>query len=180
MIQDLRFEGGLRPIAINPEKDKMTRLHARTAKIEAGQVFLPERAAWLRDFQAEMKQFPNGRYDDPRAWRVVCLGPQQFNTTTSMGRLTLNVLLSFAQFEREVISERIRDKIAASPTLQGFLNSCSSMCGKFLQLAHASAGTLIISSGLNVSVIQGGCCETVGPLPGKCRKLRASCRANSR
>jgi site-specific DNA recombinase len=39
---------------------------------------------------------------------------QQFNTTTSMGRLTLNVLLSFAQFEREVTSERIRDKIAAS------------------------------------------------------------------
>ncbi|WP_442971807.1 recombinase family protein [Rhodoplanes sp. Z2-YC6860] len=39
---------------------------------------------------------------------------QSFNTTTSMGRLTLNVLLSFAQFEREVIGERIRDKIAAS------------------------------------------------------------------
>src|SRR5205823_8495904 len=39
---------------------------------------------------------------------------QHFNTTTSMGRLTLNVLLSFAQFEREVTGERIRDKIAAS------------------------------------------------------------------
>ena len=39
---------------------------------------------------------------------------QQFNTTTSMGRLTLNILFSFAQFEREVIGERIRDKIAAS------------------------------------------------------------------
>ena len=39
---------------------------------------------------------------------------QQFNTTTSMGRLTLNVLLCFAQFEREVIGERVRDKIAAS------------------------------------------------------------------
>ena len=39
---------------------------------------------------------------------------QQFNTTTSMGRLTLNVLLYFAQFEREVTSERIRDKVAAS------------------------------------------------------------------
>ena len=39
---------------------------------------------------------------------------QAFNTTTSMGRLTLNVLLSFAQFEREVIGERVRDKIAAS------------------------------------------------------------------
>ena len=41
---------------------------------------------------------------------------QAFNTTTSMGRLTLNVLLSFAQFEREVTGERIRDKIAASKT----------------------------------------------------------------
>src|SRR4051794_27896457 len=39
---------------------------------------------------------------------------QQFNTTNSMGRLTLNVLLSFAQFEREVTGERIRDKVAAS------------------------------------------------------------------
>jgi site-specific DNA recombinase len=39
---------------------------------------------------------------------------QSFNTTTSMGRLTLNILLSFAQFEREVIGERVRDKIAAS------------------------------------------------------------------
>ena len=38
---------------------------------------------------------------------------QQFNTTHSMGRLTLNILLSFAQFEREIIGERIRDKIAA-------------------------------------------------------------------
>jgi site-specific DNA recombinase len=39
---------------------------------------------------------------------------QAFNTSSSMGRLTLNVLLSFAQFEREVTAERIRDKIAAS------------------------------------------------------------------
>ena len=39
---------------------------------------------------------------------------QSFNTNSSMGRLTLNVLLSFAQFERELIGERVRDKIAAS------------------------------------------------------------------
>lgn len=43
-----------------------------------------------------------------------CSVTQQFNTATSMGRLVLNVLLSFAQFEREMISERVRDKIAAS------------------------------------------------------------------
>ena len=44
---------------------------------------------------------------------------QQFNTSTSMGRLTLNILLSSAQFEREVIGERIRDKIAASKKKAG-------------------------------------------------------------
>ena len=52
-------------------------------------------------------------------WRIQAdalggLDAQVFNTTSSMGRLTLNVLLSFAQFEREVTGERIRDKIAAS------------------------------------------------------------------
>ena len=48
---------------------------------------------------------------------------QAFNTHTSMGRLTLNVLLSFAQFEREVTGERIRDKIAASKA-KGALDGC--------------------------------------------------------
>jgi DNA invertase Pin-like site-specific DNA recombinase len=48
-------------------------------------------------------------------WTVTFVSvTQSFNTTTSMGRLTLNILLSFAQFEREVIGERIRDKFAAS------------------------------------------------------------------
>lgn len=49
---------------------------------------------------------------------------QAFNTTTSMGRLTLNVLLSFAQFEREVTAERIRDKIAASRAKGIFMGGC--------------------------------------------------------
>ena len=53
-----------------------------------------------------------GRLDQAEASFVSV--PQSFNTATSMGRLTLNVLLSFAQFEREVTAERIRDKIAAS------------------------------------------------------------------
>ena len=52
---------------------------------------------------------------------------QSFNTTTSMGRLTLNILLSFAQFEREVIGERIRDKFAASRKKAcGWAASCRS------------------------------------------------------
>lgn len=49
---------------------------------------------------------------------------QQFNTTSSMGRLTLNVLLSFAQFEREVTGERIRDKIAASKAKGMWMGGC--------------------------------------------------------
>jgi len=49
---------------------------------------------------------------------------QPFNTTTSMGRLTLNVLLSFAQFEREVTGERIRDKIAASKQRGMWMGGC--------------------------------------------------------
>jgi site-specific DNA recombinase len=61
---------------------------------------------------------------------------QAFNTTTSMGRLTLNVLLSFAQFEREVIGERVRDKIAASKRKGlwmggtvplGYINQCKKL-----------------------------------------------------
>ncbi len=49
---------------------------------------------------------------------------QSFNTTTSMGRLTLNILLSFAQFEREVIGERIRDKVAASRARGIWMGGC--------------------------------------------------------
>ena len=61
----------------------------------------------LMDFSKIVELF------DPHGVTFVSI-TQQFNTTTSMGRLTLNVLLSFAQFEREVTAERIRDKIAAS------------------------------------------------------------------
>ena len=61
----------------------------------------------LTDFAKLVEQF------DSHAVAFVSV-TQSFNTTTSMGRLTLNVLLSFAQFEREVTGERIRDKIAAS------------------------------------------------------------------
>src|SRR6202051_4502718 len=52
---------------------------------------------------------------------------QAFNTTSSMGRLTLNVLLSFAQFEREVTGERIRDKIAASKKKGMWMSGCPSL-----------------------------------------------------
>src|SRR5271170_5731221 len=61
----------------------------------------------LADFAKIVERF------DARGISFVSI-TQQFNTTTSMGRLTLNILLSFSQFEREVTGERIRDKIAAS------------------------------------------------------------------
>ncbi len=65
----MRRDGTLRPIAILPEADKVTRMSAQTAKIEAGYVLLPERATWLQDFQTEVLQFPHGRHDD----QVDCL-----------------------------------------------------------------------------------------------------------
>ena len=61
----------------------------------------------LLDFARLMGEF------DQRGISLVSV-TQQFNTTASMGRLTLNILLSFAQFERELIAERTRDKMAAS------------------------------------------------------------------
>ena len=71
---------------------------------------------------------------------------QQFNTTTSMGRLTLNMLLSFAQFEREVTGERIRDKIAASKRkgmwMGGFVPLGYEASGRTLAIHEAEAETV--------------------------------------
>lgn len=64
LIQDLRAEGKVRPIAITPEGDKTLRMSAQSAKIEAGHVLLPRSAPWLDDFRVEILQFPRGRYDD--------------------------------------------------------------------------------------------------------------------
>lgn len=64
LIQDLRREGKVRPIAIKVEMDKITRMAAQSAKIEAGYVYLPEQAPWLADFMTEFLQFPYGRHDD--------------------------------------------------------------------------------------------------------------------
>jgi site-specific DNA recombinase len=71
---------------------------------------------------------------------------QQFNTTSSMGRLTLNVLLSFAQFEREVTGERIRDKVAASKKkgmwMGGFPPLGYDILNRKLAVNEAEAGVL--------------------------------------
>ena len=63
LIQDLPSEG-LYPIEIKPEGDKVTRMSAQSAKIEAGHVILPKSAPWLGDLRAELTAFPNGRHDD--------------------------------------------------------------------------------------------------------------------
>ena len=81
------------------------------ADIESGKVLVVYKVdrltRSLSDFARIIEQF------DAKKVSFVSV-TQQFNTTSSMGRLTPNVLLSFAQFEREVTGERIRDKIAAS------------------------------------------------------------------
>jgi predicted phage terminase large subunit-like protein len=64
LVQDLRREGKLRAIPIRPDRDKVVRLEAQSAVIEAGHVLLPERAPWLDDFRLEILTFPYGRYDD--------------------------------------------------------------------------------------------------------------------
>ncbi len=67
LIQALR-QGSSRdvpnPIGIKPDGDKMVRMEAQTAKIEAGQVFLPKDAPWLGIFLDELLAFPKGRHDD--------------------------------------------------------------------------------------------------------------------
>jgi predicted phage terminase large subunit-like protein len=63
LVQELRgVVSGIVPIT--PEGDKVSRMAVASAKFEAGQVFLPERAPWLADLEAELFAFPGGRHDD--------------------------------------------------------------------------------------------------------------------
>src|SRR6185437_10900998 len=104
VYDDGGFSGG------NMERPGLARLLADVdaGKIDVVVVYKVDRLTRsLADFAKIVERF------DAAAVSFVSV-TQAFNTTTSMGRLTLNVLLSFAQFEREVTGERIRDKIAAS------------------------------------------------------------------
>jgi len=58
------FPGFPKAIAIKPEGDKLSRMHAQSAKIEAGHVYVPRHADWLEDYFIEITQFPRGRHDD--------------------------------------------------------------------------------------------------------------------
>jgi predicted phage terminase large subunit-like protein len=64
LVQELNRECKLRPIPVRPEGDKIVRMEAQSALIEAGHVFVPESAPWLADFQSEIMAFPYGRHDD--------------------------------------------------------------------------------------------------------------------
>jgi site-specific DNA recombinase len=104
LYDDPGFSGG------NMERPALKRLLSDVAahKVDVVVVYKVDRLTRsLADFAKIVEVF------DAKAVSFVSI-TQAFNTTTSMGRLTLNVLLSFAQFEREVTGERIRDKIAAS------------------------------------------------------------------
>jgi predicted phage terminase large subunit-like protein len=64
LIQELGSNGLVHAIGIRPVQDKITRMSAQSAKIEAGQLLLPAKASWLEDFKAELLAFPAGRHDD--------------------------------------------------------------------------------------------------------------------
>ena len=103
MYDDGGFSGG------NMERPAMKRLmeNIEAGKVDCVVVYKVDRLSRsLMDFSRVMETF------DKFGVSFVSV-TQQFNTTHSMGRLTLNILLSFTQFEREIIGERIRDKIAA-------------------------------------------------------------------
>ncbi|MGC1362918.1 MAG: recombinase family protein, partial [Silvibacterium sp.] len=140
----------------NMERPALKRLMAdiHDAKISAVVVYKVDRLTRsLADFAKIIEQF------DKHGASFVSV-TQQFNTTSSMGRLTLNVLLSFAQFEREVTGERIRDKITASKKkgmwMGGTVPLGYAACDHKLVLNEAEASTVrtIFSEFIRVGSVQ--------------------------
>jgi site-specific DNA recombinase len=108
LIRDHYDDGGLSGASLDRPALKSLLADVRAGRINIVVVYKVDRLTRsLADFAKLVELF------DQHGVSFVSV-TQSFNTTTSMGRLTLNVLLSFAQFEREVIGERVRDKIAAS------------------------------------------------------------------
>jgi site-specific DNA recombinase len=108
LIPDHYDDGGLSGASLDRPALQMLLADIKSAKIDVVVVYKVDRPTRsLADFAKLVELF------DQHAVSFVSV-TQSFNTTSSMGRLTLNVLLSFAQFGREVIGERVRDKIAAS------------------------------------------------------------------
>ena len=108
LLPDRYDDGGLSGASLARPALQTLLADVRDRKVDIVVVYKVDRLTRsLADFAKLIELF------DAQAVSFVAV-TQQFNTTTSMGRLTLNILLSFAQFEREVIGERVRDKIAAS------------------------------------------------------------------
>jgi DNA invertase Pin-like site-specific DNA recombinase len=108
LVPDRYDDGGFSGGTLERPALKRLRADIETGKIDVVVVYKIDRLSRsLMDFSRLVEVFDQ--------YKVTFVSvTQSFNTTTSMGRLTLNVLLSFAQFEREVIGERIRDKFTAS------------------------------------------------------------------
>jgi site-specific DNA recombinase len=108
LVPDRYDDGGLSGASLDRSALQKLLADVRAGKINTVVVYKVDRLTRsLADFAKLVELF------DQHGVSFVSI-TQSFNTTSSMGRLTLNVLLSFAQFEREVIGERVRDKIAAS------------------------------------------------------------------
>ena len=108
LVSEMYDDGGFSGATMERPAFKRLLSDVSTGKIDVIVVYKVDRLTRsLADFAKLVELF------DKHAVSFVSV-TQQFNTTSSMGRLTLNILLSFAQFEREVTGERIRDKIAAS------------------------------------------------------------------
>jgi site-specific DNA recombinase len=108
LVPDRYDDGGLSGASLDRPALQKLLADVRAGKINIVVVYKVDRLTRsLADFAKLVELF------DQQGVSFVSI-TQSFNTTSSMGRLTLNVLLSFAQFEREVIGERVRDKIAAS------------------------------------------------------------------
>jgi site-specific DNA recombinase len=108
LVPDHYDDGGLSGASLDRPALQTLLAELRARRIDVVVVYKVDRLTRsLADFAKLIEIF------DAHATSFVSV-TQSFNTTTSMGRLTLNILLSFAQFEREVIGERVRDKIAAS------------------------------------------------------------------
>jgi site-specific DNA recombinase len=108
LVPERHDDGGLSGASLDRPALQALLAAVRARKVDVVVVYKVDRLTRsLADFAKLIELF------DAHAVSFVSV-TQSFNTTTSMGRLTLNILLSFAQFEREVIGERVRDKIAAS------------------------------------------------------------------
>ena len=106
MVPEHYDDGGLSGASLDRPALQALLAEVRARRIDVVVVYKVDRLTRsLADFAKLIEIF------DAHAASFVSV-TQSFNTTTSMGRLTLNILLSFAQFEREVIGERVRDKIA--------------------------------------------------------------------